>query len=436
MFYRKIQRVLEEYYIDKSEPILVINGARQIGKSFIIRETAQKKFKNYIEINLQDDKNGNKLFEKVNNTESFYLILSSLYGERLNNNEDTIVFLDEIQVYPQLISLLKPLRAENRYRYIASGSLLGITLKHIFIPMGSIKEVRMYPMDFEEFLYANNVGKDVINYLKKCFDDRSSISESIHAVILRKFKEYLITGGLPDSIKAFITTKNIYKLRQIQTSIFNYYKDDASQYDMTNSLVVRKIYDSMLSYMANKVKRLQYKKIEDIKDANYVRYNDEFEYLINSGCAINAKAISNPIFPLQETMSKNLIKLYYNDVGILSNLLYKNNIDAILNSDKNINLGSVYETVCAMELIAHGHDLYYFDSKKVGEVDFLINDYDNLDALPIEIKSGKDMNNFRAIPKLLKDPYNLKTGYIFNNSNEIIIKDNLVKYPIYLIMFV
>ena len=436
MFYRKIQRVLEEYYIDKSEPILVINGARQIGKSFIIRETAQKKFKNYIEINLQDDKNGNKLFEKVNNTESFYLILSSLYGERLNNNEDTIVFLDEIQVYPQLISLLKPLRAENRYRYIASGSLLGITLKHIFIPMGSIKEVRMYPMDFEEFLYANNVGKDVINYLKKCFDDRSSISESIHAVILRKFKEYLITGGLPDSIKAFITTKNIYKLRQIQTSIFNYYKDDASQYDMTNSLVVRKIYDSMLSYMANKVKRLQYKKIEDIKDANYVRYNDEFEYLINSGCAINAKAISNPIFPLQETMSKNLIKLYYNDVGILSNLLYRNNIDAILNSDKNINLGSVYETACAMELIAHGHDLYYFDSKKVGEVDFLINDYDNLDALPIEIKSGKDMNNFRAIPKLLKDPYNLKTGYIFNNSNEIIIKDNLVKYPIYLIMFV
>ena len=436
MFYRKIQRVLEEYYIDKSEPILVINGARQIGKSFIIRETAQKKFKNYIEINLQDDKNGNKLFEKVNNTESFYLILSSLYGERLNNNEDTIVFLDEIQVYPQLISLLKPLRAENRYRYIASGSLLGITLKHIFIPMGSIKEVRMYPMDFEEFLYANNVGKDVINYLKKCFDDRSSISESIHAVILRKFKEYLITGGLPDSIKAFITTKNIYKLRQIQTSIFNYYKDDASQYDMTNSLVVRKIYDSMLSYMANKVKRLQYKKIEDIKDANYVRYNDEFEYLINSGCAINAKAISNPIFPLQETMSKNLIKLYYNDVGILSNLLYRNNIDAILNSDKNINLGSVYETACAMELIAHGHDLYYFDSKKVGEVDFLINDYDILDALPIEIKSGKDMNNFRAIPKLLKDPYNLKTGYIFNNSNEIIIKDNLVKYPIYLIMFV
>ena len=436
MFYRKIQRVLEEYYIDKSEPILVINGARQIGKSFIIRETAQKKFKNYIEINLQDDKNGNKLFEKVNNTESFYLILSSLYGERLNNNEDTIVFLDEIQVYPQLISLLKPLRAENRYRYIASGSLLGITLKHIFIPMGSIKEVRMYPMDFEEFLYANNVGKDVINYLKKCFDDRSSISESIHAVILRKFKEYLITGGLPDSIKAFIKTKNIYKLRQIQTSIFNYYKDDASQYDMTNSLVVRKIYDSMLSYMANKVKRLQYKKIEDIKDANYVRYNDEFEYLINSGCAINAKAISNPIFPLQETMSKNLIKLYYNDVGILSNLLYRNNIDAILNSDKNINLGSVYETACAMELIAHGHDLYYFDSKKVGEVDFLINDYDNLDALPIEIKSGKDMNNFRAIPKLLKDPYNLKTGYIFNNSNEIIIKDNLVKYPIYLIMFV
>ena len=435
MFYRKIEERINRYYADKNAKILVIDGARQIGKSFIIRETGKKFFKHFVEINLKDDSEGDKLFESVRTTEDFYLQVSALYGNNLGDVSDTMIFLDEIQVYPHLLTMLKPLKADARYRYICSGSLLGITLQHTFIPMGSMDEVKMFPMDFEEFLLANNVGKDVISYLRKCFADQTPPSEGIHKTILGLFKRYLLSGGLPDSVKAFVEAKNVYTMRENQALTYKYYSDDAAKYDKEHSLKIRRIYDYLSSYMENKVKRIQFKKIEDAPKASMGRYQDEFDYLLSSGCVLGAKAISNPVFPLCESASKNLIKLYYNDVGLLTNLLYKNNIDAVLNKDSGVNLGSVYETACAMELSAHGHDLYYFDSKKVGEVDFLINDYENTSILPIEIKSGNDQNNFRAIPKLVKEPYNLQKGYIFGNENGISSKSNLVTFPIYMIMF-
>ncbi|MDY2687700.1 MAG: AAA family ATPase, partial [Candidatus Enteromonas sp.] len=435
MFYRKIEERINRYYADKNAKILVIDGARQIGKSFIIRETGKKFFKHFVEINLKDDSEGDKLFESVRTTEDFYLQVSALYGNNLGDVSDTMIFLDEIQVYPHLLTMLKPLKADARYRYICSGSLLGITLQHTFIPMGSMDEVKMFPMDFEEFLLANNVGKDVISYLRKCFVDQTPPSEGIHKTILGLFKRYLLSGGLPDSVKAFVEAKNVYTMRENQALTYKYYSDDAAKYDKEHSLKIRRIYNYLPSYMENKVKRIQFKKIEDRPKATMERYQDEFDYLLSSGCVLGAKAISNPVFPLCESASKNLIKLYYNDVGLLTNLLYKNNIDAVLNKDSGVNLGSVYETACAMELSAHGHDLYYFDSKKVGEVDFLINDYENTSILPIEIKSGNDQNNFRAIPKLVKEPYNLQKGYIFGNENVVSSKSNLVTFPIYMIMF-
>lgn len=437
MFYRKVEKILTQYYNDKDAKIIVIDGARQIGKSFIIRETAKNHFKNYIEIDLKSDFYSDQLFANVKKTKDFYLQLSASYGDKLNNNDDTIVFLDEIQIYPHLLTLLKDLKKDNKYRYIASGSLLGITLKHTFIPMGSINEIKMYPMDFEEFLYASNVGEDVVEYLKECFINKENVSENIHKTIIQKFKEYLITGGLPDSIKEFVLNSNVFKVRENQTLTYNFYKDDASQYDDEHSLKIRRIYDMMPSYMENKVKRIKFKQIENKEDSNLKRYKDEFDYLINSGCALGVKAISNPTFPLIESSSKNLIKLYFNDVGILTNILYKNNINAILN-DTGLNLGSVYETFAAMELIAHGHELYYFDSKKVGEVDFLLNDYDDLSVLPIEIKSSKTSYEFRAIPKLVdkNNNYKLNKGYIFSNQNIIKCENDLYTFPIYLIMFV
>ena len=437
MFKRKVEMILNDYYSNLNAKIIIIDGARQIGKSFIIRETASHFFANYIEIDLKSDYEGEQLFKNIRTTKSFYLLVGSLFGDKLNSIDDTIIFLDEIQYYPQLITLLKDLKKENRYRYIASGSLLGVTLKHIFIPMGSIDEVKMYPMDFEEFLWANNVGIEVIEYLRGCFKNKTMVQDAIHKQFLSLFKDYLICGGLPDAVIEYVINKNVFKTREVHSQTFNYYKDDCSRYDLEHKLKISKVYDLLISNMSNKVKRVMFKRIENKNDSNLEKYEEEFDYLVASGIANQTYAVSNPVFPLNESTSKNLVKLYYNDVGILTNLLYKNNIKAILENDNGINLGSVYETVCAMELIAHGHKLFYFDSKKVGEVDFLINDYDNLSVLPIEIKLGKDQNNFRAIPKLVSENGNYKIpyGYVFGNKNVFELKDNLIILPIYLIMF-
>ncbi len=438
MFKRKIEDKLYSYYNEKDANIIIIDGARQIGKSFIIRETASKHFANYVEIDLKTDYEGDGLFSNVKTTKDFYLVVSALFGEKLNNIDDTIIFLDEIQYYPKLITLLKDLKREAKYRYIASGSLLGVTLKHIFIPMGSIDEIKMYPMDFEEFLWANNVGVDVIEYLHSSFINKTQINESIHLRMISLFKDYLICGGFPDAIKEYVINKNVFNVRKTQTQIFTYYKDDCAKYDEEHILKISKVYDMLISYMSNKVKRIQFKKIENIENSNLEKYEDEFDYLIAAGVVSAAKAVANPKFPLNESVAKNLIKLYYNDVGILSNLLFKNNINAILNNDSDINLGSLYETAVSMELVAHGHNLFYFDSKKVGEVDFIINDYDKLNILPIEIKSGKNQNNYRAIPKLVdkNGNYKLPLGYVFGNKNIISTNDDIVTMPIYLIMFV
>ena len=437
MFERKIESELYKYYEAKDNTkILIVYGARQIGKSYIIRETAKTSFKHYAEIDLKDDFETEKRFANIKTTKDFYLLVGSMFAG-LNNSEDTIIFLDEIQYYPHLMTMLKPLYKENKYRYIVSGSLLGITLRHSFIPMGSITEKRMFPMDFEEFLWANNYGKDVISYLKDCFSNLKPINESIHQITLRLFQDYLLSGGLPDAVIQYVNNRNVSEMRRVHSEIYGFYNDDCSKYDKEHKLKIKRIYNLLSSNMANKVKRIQFKKIEDKDDSNLEKYEDEFDYLFDSGISLPSRAVSNPVFPLTESRSKNLLKVYYNDVGILTNILYRNNIDAVLNKDKGINLGSVYETAAAMELIAHGHELYYFDSKKVGEVDFLINDYNNLRVLPVEIKSGNDQTNFRAIPKLV-DPdgnYNIPLGFVFGNKNVVKKERNLITLPIYLIMF-
>lgn len=435
MLERKIEKELRDYY-EKGKNILIVDGARQVGKSFIIRKTASEYFKNYIEINLKDDFDGEQVFSKVKTTDDFYLRIGSKYGDKLGTKEDTIIFLDEIQVYPHLISMLKALKQEGKYRFICSGSQLGITLKHTFIPMGAIEEKKMYPLDFEEFLLNSGMGETIINYLKTCFINRTTINENVHDEVMRRFKKYLITGGLPSVVDDFLANSNIYKTRDIQNGIISYYKDDASQYDIEHSLKIRRIYDLMPSFMENKVKRFIYKDIEGKNYKFYDSYQDEFDYLVSSGCAIKVYATNNIKFPLLESMSKNLIKLYFNDVGLLSALLYRNNSDEILFGNNELNLGNLYETFAAQELNSHGVQLFYFDSKKNGEVDFLISNFDTLSVLPIEIKSGKNFDNYRAIPKLVKEPYSLKEGFIFANTNKIEIKNSLVTYPIYMIMFI
>lgn len=434
VFRRKIENYIEEYLLGDEQKILCIDGARQVGKSFIIRYLCEKHFENYIELNMVEDENGEQLFKNVKTKDDFYLQTSIIAGDKMKNRENTIIFIDEIQVYPHLLTLLKALRYDNKYKYICSGSLLGVTLrKTSSIPIGSIIEKEMYPMDFEEFLMANSVGELVISHIKQCFIEKKTLEESLHQKLLNLFKTYLYVGGMPDAVKAYVETKNVYNIRSIQTDIQRFYGEDAAKYDQANRLTIKRIYDFIPSTIENKVKRVQFSKIENKADARYRRYENEFDYLISSGIALDVKAVSEPKFPLIQSSSKNLIKLYMNDVGLLTNILYKNNINAILQDKTGVNLGAVYETVVAQELKAHGHQLYYYDRRKVGEVDYMINDYETLSVIPIEVKSGRDSFEMRALPKLLENQ-TVSLGYVFSNHKEIKEEKGIIHYPIYMIM--
>ena len=437
LLYRKIETVIEEHFQSQSKKILLIDGARQVGKTTIIRYVGQKLFENFIEINMVEDVLGNRLFSNVKTVEDFYLQVSMLAGDKMKEKENTLIFIDEIQAYPHLLTLLKFLSQDNHFTFIASGSLLGVALQETTsIPMGSIRKVRMFPLDFEEFLYANGLNKMFLSNIRKKYENLETLDEPTHYKMMDLFKKYLLVGGLPDAVNAFLETKNIQAVREIQNEIHDYYAVDASKYDADNKLKIRRIYDLIPSNMENKKKRIIVKEIENKKGKTFDNYRDEFEYLIGAGIALNVQAISNPTFPLIESAGKNLMKLYLNDVGILTGILYRNNIRAILDDQKSINLGSVYETVVASELIAHGHKLFYYDNRYKGEVDYLIDDYDSLSVVPIEVKSGKDYTVHSALNTFVQnEEYGVKKAIVLSNERQITVKGKIIYLPIYYLMF-
>ena len=438
MLYRKFAKRIENFLLDEPNKILLVNGARQIGKSYLIRYIGKKLFKNYVEINLKEDKESIRIFEKVKSTNDFYLQLGAVAGNKLDAKDNTLVFLDEIQSYPHLMTMLKFLNQEGRYTYIASGSQLGVALSQTAsVPIGSVAVEEMYPLDFEEFLLAMGCGQDSIDGMREKFISGESLNESMHNYMMQQFKLYLLVGGLPEAINKFLENRNMIHVRKVQSDIHTLYKIDASQYDIERKLVIRKIYDMVPSNMENKKKRIIVKHIEETKGhKQFSDYAEEFEYLTNSGIALSVQSVSNPKFPLLESENKNLIKLYMNDVGLLTNLLYGVNINAVLNDDRSINLGSVYESVVAQELRAHGYTLHYYDNKQRGEVDFLIDDYENLTVMPIEVKSGKDYTVHSALDKFLNtEDYNVKKAVVLNNEREVRERNGVVYQPIYYCMF-
>lgn len=437
MLYRKISAVIEEHLKSDSDRIMLIDGARQVGKTYIIRYVGQKLFRNFIELNMIEDYIGERLFANVRTVEDFYLQVSMLAGNKMGDKSDTLIFIDEIQAYPHLLTLLKFLRNDNRFTYIASGSLLGVTLSMTTsIPMGSIRKTRMFPLDFEEFLRANGMNELAVSSLRRKFERIESLDETTHQKMMDLFRKYLLVGGLPDAVNAYLETKNIVTVREIQSEIHDYYAADASKYGSEHKLKIRRIYDLIPSNLENKKKRVVAANIENKRGKTFADYQDEFEYLISAGIALSVQAISNPAFPLIQSSGKNLLKMYLNDVGILSGILYGNNIRAILDDERSVNLGSVYESVVASELIAHGHKLYYYDNRSKGEVDYLIDDYDSLSAVPIEVKSGKDYTVHSALNTFVKnEDYHVKKAYVLSNSGEIVKDGKVIYLPVYFVMF-
>ena len=437
MLERKFTQYLEHFLTDEPNKILLVNGARQIGKSYTVRYVGKRLFRHFVEINLKEDKEGDQVFASVKTTNDLYMRLGNYYSKPLGNKTDTLVFLDEIQSYPHLMTMLKFLNQEGKYRFIASGSQLGVALSETpSVPIGSITVEQMYPLDFEEFLWATGVSKEWIEHIRGSFKREESLDESTHELLLKRFQYYLLVGGLPEAVNKYLEDRNMVRVRAVHRDIHGLYRIDASQYDEEHRLIIRRIYDMIPSNLENKKKRVVYNKIENKTGKHFADYANEFEYLTNSGVALEVTAISNPHFPLVESEQKKLLKLYLNDVGLLTYLLYGVNVNAVLQDIRSINLGTVYESVVAQELAAHRFKLHYYDNKQKGEVDFLVDDYDRLQVLPLEIKSGKDYTEHSALTKFLEtSDYGITRAIVFSNERLVYEERGITYMPVYYCMF-
>lgn len=439
MLYRKIASKIESFLKSEKKRMLVVSGARQVGKSYIIREVGMRLYSNFIEVNMEEDKQSNRLFENARTVEDFMIALSTIAGAKMKDSEKTLVFIDEIQAYSHLLTLAKFLVEDGRFTYIASGSQLGIALKTTqSIPIGSIELLSMYPLDFEEFLIANGVGELLINEMRRKFEAKEALNESLHMKVMDYFRKYLLVGGMPSAVNTYLSEHNMVSVRNIHRDINLLYKNDAAKYESESlrKLKIQRIYDMVPSNLEKVKKRIVAKDIELKKGKRMADYQDEFEYLISSGITLEVQAISKPSYPLVENSGKNLLKLYMSDIGLLTGILYHNDVLLIMNDKCGVNLGSVYENVVAQELKAHGFKLYYYDNKKNGEVDFLIDSVDLMSVLPIEVKSGKDYYIHTALNNLSKvDEYKISNGIVFSNEEKVYNNGNVIYMPIYYVMF-
>lgn len=439
MLKRKISNKIEDYLKSRSDKMLIIDGARQIGKSFIIRDVGGRLFPNFIEINMEEDRQGDRLFAEAKTVENFYLALSTFAGDKMGDKASTLVFIDEIQAYDHLLTLVKFLMEDDRFTYIASGSLLGLILKKtLSIPIGSLTTLHMYPLDFEEFLWANGVGALAIDELRRCFEKKLAPNDAIHRRVLDLFRKYLLVGGFPDAVNTYISEHNIAKVRYVHNEILELYRLDAAKYERESSrkLKIMRIYNMIPSNLENKKKRIKVKDIEEKKGRRTSDYQDEFDYLVSSGVALEVDAISQPSYPLVQNAGKNLLKLYLNDTGLFTGILYGNDIRGVLEDRCSVNLGSVYETAVAQELKAHGFSLYYYDNKKNGEVDYLIDDTRNMSSIPLEVKSGKDYLVHSALDRFIANKdYGIRQAYVLSNEAGVFEKNGITYIPIYFVMF-
>lgn len=429
---RKIKKgIIDFINLDSDGKALLITGARQIGKTYIIRECLKEKSSSVVEINFIENEDARRLFSDFKNTNDILLKLSALTSEELIRGE-TIIFLDEVQECKEIVTAIKFLVEEGSYKYVLSGSLLGVELKDIrSVPVGYLQIMEMFPMDFEEFCMANSVSERVINELKDCFENRKKVDDVIHDKMMELFRLYLIVGGMPAVVQQFIDTNNLQHVVKLQKQIIAQYKKDIAKYDPNNKLYLEDIFDLIPSELNNKNKRFIMKNLNE--NFKLSRYENSFIWLKDAGVALPTFCTSEPIVPLLLSKATNLFKLFLSDVGLLS-AMYANGIQMkMLMNELNINYGAIYENVVAQELKCHGFDLYYYNNNRLGELDFLV-EYEGK-VLPIEIKSGKDYERHAALNNCMKNPrYDIPKAYVFCNENVKEVGD-IIYYPVYMISF-
>lgn len=430
MLRRKVKNEILAW-LHNSKNALLVTGARQVGKTYLIRECLKEEKINYIEINFIENSEYLDLFKYANvkDRENFLLRLSLIAKKPLDKN--TVIFFDEIQEFKDIVTYIKFLVDDGSYKYILSGSLLGVELISLkSAPVGYLETINMYPLDFEEFLYASKINDEVLNYLRNCYQSQIEVDEFIHKEILETFYRYLIIGGMPGVVQKYVDTYNLNEVSIIQNAIVEMYKKDFTKYEKEEKLKLINLYNLIPSELSSKNKRFNFNSID--KNAVFNRYENSFLWLINAGVAIPTYNVTEFEIPLLASKKSNLFKLFLNDIGLLANFYGDATKMKLLNNGIDINLGAVYENYVAEELYAHKITPYYLNSKKHGEIDFLVEL--NGELLPIEVKSGKDYTVHSALSYFMNSKQ-FSNAIVFSNCN--LKKDNNIIYlPIYMTMFI
>ena len=429
MLKRKIDADIRNYY-ETTRNALLITGARQIGKTYSIRQFG-KSFKSFVEINFVEMPEAVELFKDAKSSADILLRLSAITSVPLIKGQ-TLVFFDEVQQCPDIVTAIKFLVDDGSYRYILSGSLLGIELKDLRSePVGYMGVKDMYPLDFEEFISCVGINDTVIGALREAWQNRTAVDEFIHGKILELFRLYLVVGGMPAAVNKYLESNNLQEVMTVQQDIIRLYKRDIAQYDPNNKLYIEDIFNLIPPELNAKNKRFILKRLNE--HAKFERIEASFLWLTNAGVALPVYNVEEPKMPLLLARSRNLFKLFQSDIGLLA-CQYAEGIQLrIIKGDKSINFGSIYENAVAQELVAHDIVPYYYNNKKRGELDFVV----ELDSkvLPIEVKSGKDYETHRALSNIMDcGEYDLPKAIVFNNDNLQVV-GKIVYAPIYMVMF-
>ena len=432
MLYRKNEDKIRVFLTGKSNMALLVTGARQTGKTFSIRKVGKECFRNFVEINFINQPEMLQIFSGFKSAADILLKLSALFGDKLVKGK-TLIFFDEVQECKEIVTAIKFLVDEGSYKYVLSGSLLGVELKDIkSVPVGYMSIMNMYPLDFEEFALAIGVGKDVISSLRNCFLQKTMVDDFIHGRMMELVKLYLIIGGMPAVVQKYLDTKKMNVVSDYQNNIINLYKKDISRYDPGHKLLLDEIFNLIPSELNAKNKRFIVKNLNENK--NFIRHENSFLWLKDAGVALPVYNVEEPRLPLLLSKQRNLFKLFLNDVGLLACQYARDFQIRILSDDLNVNFGSVFENFVAQELNAHGFEyLFYFNSKRQGELDFVI-EYKN-SVLPLEVKSGKDYRRHNALSNVLStDEYQIDNAIVFCADN-VSVDGKITYLPVYMTMF-
>jgi uncharacterized protein len=432
MLHRKIEKPLIDW-IRNGKKALLIDGARQVGKTYIIRNTLESEHCDYIEFNLLKTPELSSMLEKSETVDDMITNLS-LFSEKPFIKGKTFLFFDEIQEFKELTTKIKFWVDEGSFRYIFSGSLLGVELKNLkSAPVGYLKTLTMYPMDFEEFLQIYNFTDELKKSLHRSFVNRTPVNETVHNRIMQIFNIYLDVGGMPSAVERFRETRSLENVISEHEDIIVQYKKDFTRYEKEEKKpYLTQIYDLIPAELNSSNKRFNFADIK--KGLRYERSEDNFIWLASAGVALPVYNVSAPALPLLLNEKSSLFKLFLSDIGMLTTLYGRATKMQLLSDNQDINYGSLYENVVAQELKAHGFKLYYYNSKKFGELDFVI-EYKGK-VLPIEVKSGKSYQRHSALSNVMEiSNYSIEEAFVLSNYN-VEVKGNLVYYPIYMLMFI